>query len=41
MKILVWGAGNNGHVYRKYLEEKTDYEFLGYIDNNSRGDTSF
>lgn len=36
MKILVWGAGNNGHVYRKYLEEKTDYEFLGYIDNNSR-----
>lgn len=36
MKILVWGAGRNGLLYRKYLEEFTDDEFVGFIDNNSQ-----
>ena len=38
MKILVWGAGNNGWVLRRYIQECTDDEFLGYIDNNASVD---
>lgn len=34
MKILVWGAGKIGRLYRKYIEKCTDDEFVGFIDNN-------
>lgn len=34
MKILVWGAGVNGNVYRQYIEQCTEDEFVGFIDNN-------
>ena len=36
MKIMVWGAGNNGNVYRKYIEQYTSDEFVGFVDNNYR-----
>ena len=36
MKILVWGAGNNGKMYRQYIEQCTKDEFVGFIDNNSQ-----
>ena len=35
MKILIWGAGNNGKLYRRFLQEHTNDEFVGFIDNNS------
>ena len=35
MKILVWGAGGNGQTLRKYIQDYSDDEFLGYIDNNA------
>lgn len=35
MKILVWGAGGNGQTLRKYIQNYSDDEFLGYIDNNA------
>ena len=34
MKILVWGAGANGNIYRQYIERCTEDEFMGFIDNN-------
>ncbi|MBR3722267.1 MAG: hypothetical protein IKN12_05815 [Selenomonadaceae bacterium] len=34
MKILVWGAGVNGNIYRQYIERCTEDEFVGFIDNN-------
>ena len=36
MKILVWGAGVNGNMYRQYIEQYTEDEFVGFIDNNSQ-----
>ena len=36
MKILVWGAGKNGERYRRYIEEFTNDEFVGFVDNNSQ-----
>lgn len=43
MKILVWGAGVNGNMYRQYIEQYTEDEFVGFIDNNSQrgGKTPF
>ena len=37
MKILIWGAGSNGNLYRRYIEEFTEDEFVGFVDNNSHG----
>ena len=36
MKILVWGAGVNGNMYRQYIEQYTEDEFVGFIYNNSQ-----
>ena len=33
LKILVWGAGGNGKVYRKYIEEYTEDAFVAFVDN--------
>lgn len=34
MKIMIWGAGKNGNAYRKYIEQFTEDEFVGFVDND-------
>lgn len=34
MKILIFGAGDNGQVLCKYIEKYSNDIVLGFVDNN-------